>query len=230
MVDGARQSPYPIVRLICPEIDTQRGLYQASSLGSHAFCPALCMNSWHCTVILFLALLTPPPSLFRSPFPFSPFPFSPLLQLKQKALGEIYRKLLSLEKTSKDAALLVNWRDPSKGGGGGRGGQATGAVSVLGDYALTVHQLLEQRIGHRPSSLTVAQVNAMLDRLVKCADAEERTKFFQVPPPPPGRPRRLGSTLRTPSKPAPKPVPKPVPKPSFCQRSQRRLNTAPLVR
>ncbi len=96
--------------------------------------------------------------------------------MKQKTLGEIYCDLQNLPKTHPDAEIIRNWRDPTKGGSGR---SKSGKAPVqFGDFTEILHRVIAARSSTPESTKTIAEVNALLDRLAAAPDLKGRKDVF----------------------------------------------------
>ena len=94
--------------------------------------------------------------------------------LKQKSIGSMYIKLLLLQKTHPDASRIANWKDPTRQGSSGRVGSA-----VVGEFADVLMEVLGSRVSSSPSSLTIGDVNGLLDRLARAPGNDAQAKVFE---------------------------------------------------
>ncbi|KAH9886097.1 ATP-dependent DNA ligase [Xylariomycetidae sp. FL2044] len=76
--------------------------------------------------------------------------------LKESVIGKLLVKLMSIDRYSKDADIILNWKKPVEAGAG---------VSA-GDFAGRCYHVLSKRpILTGPGDMTIADVNEMLDKL-----------------------------------------------------------------
>ncbi|KAF2397905.1 DNA ligase [Trichodelitschia bisporula] len=89
--------------------------------------------------------------------------------MKEKTIGKLLVRVLGINKTSEDAHALMNWRVP--------GGNAS---KTAGDFALRCYEVISKRpIRTQVGSMTIAQVNEMLDRLSFVSKEDEQYPIFQ---------------------------------------------------
>ena len=88
--------------------------------------------------------------------------------LKEKGIGKIFIKLMKINKTSPDAFALINWKLPGM------------RSAATGDFAGRCYEVIRKRpMRTSPGSLTVAQVNDMLDRLSLSNKEEQQLPIME---------------------------------------------------
>ncbi|CAZ83843.1 unnamed protein product [Tuber melanosporum] len=90
--------------------------------------------------------------------------------LKEKTIGRLLVKVMKINKDSDDGYSLINWKQP-------------GTSKSAGDFALRCYEIIRKRpMRTTPGSLTISQVNSMLDRLSLASKEEEQlpimTEFY----------------------------------------------------
>ncbi|KAI5810962.1 putative DNA ligase [Peziza echinospora] len=107
--------------------------------------------------------------------------------LKEKTLAQLIIKTLKINKSSEDAQSLINWKLPpaniaSKplfGGGGGNKGVAQSVSGSAGDFAGRCYAVIKKRpMLSEFGSLTIDEVNELLDRLSVCSKEEQQLPIF----------------------------------------------------
>ncbi|KAL3417729.1 DNA ligase I [Phlyctema vagabunda] len=94
----------------------------------------------------------------------------PMYGLKEKAIGKLICKMLNLPPTSEDGYNLINWKLPG----------LSSASRMAGDFAGRCYEVLKKRqMRSSPGTLTIAEVNVMLDRLAAASKEDEQLPIFQ---------------------------------------------------
>ncbi|RDW94914.1 DNA ligase-3 [Coleophoma crateriformis] len=94
----------------------------------------------------------------------------PMYGLKEKGIGKIICKMLNLTDRSEDGYNLLNWKLP---------GQTT-ATRMAGDFAGRCFEVLRKRqLRTMPGDLTIAEVNALLDKLAAASKEDEQLPIFE---------------------------------------------------
>lgn len=90
--------------------------------------------------------------------------------LKEKTIGKLLVRVMKIDKNSSDAYNLLNWKLP--------GVSSTSAMA--GDFAGRCYEVISKRpIKTTPGSLTIGQVNEMLDRLSAAQKEENQLPIFE---------------------------------------------------
>jgi DNA ligase-4 len=89
--------------------------------------------------------------------------------LKEKTIGKLFVKILGINKNSDDASALINWKLP---------GQRTSTTA--GDFAARCNEVIGKRaILFERGKRTIADVNAMLDKLSVVSKENEQQKILE---------------------------------------------------
>ncbi|GAB7343872.1 hypothetical protein MBLNU457_1835t2 [Dothideomycetes sp. NU457] len=90
--------------------------------------------------------------------------------LKEKTIGKLLVKVMKIDKNAEDAQNLLNWKLP--------GYKATTAMA--GDFAGRCYEVLKKRPLHnKPGTLTIADVNEMLDRMSVAQKEDNQREIFE---------------------------------------------------
>jgi len=90
--------------------------------------------------------------------------------LKEKTIGKLLVKAMKIDKNAEDAQNLLNWKLP--------GYKATTAMA--GDFAGRCYEVLKKRpLLTKPGSLTIAEVNEMLDRMSVAQKEDKQLEIFE---------------------------------------------------
>lgn len=92
--------------------------------------------------------------------------------LKEKAIAKVLIKLTKISKDSDDAKQMLNWKLP--------GQLYKAAASTAGDFAGRCYEVLSSRqLRTDYSDMSVAEVNAALDKLSQLGSEDEQVRIFQ---------------------------------------------------
>jgi DNA ligase-4 len=87
--------------------------------------------------------------------------------MKEKSIGKLLVRVMGLNKASEDAESLVNWRLPGK------------YSSAAGDFGARCYEVIKKRpMLTGPGSLTVGEVNILLDQLSLASKEDEQMPLF----------------------------------------------------
>ncbi|KAK8162433.1 DNA ligase 4 [Phyllosticta citrichinensis] len=90
--------------------------------------------------------------------------------LKEKAIGKLLVRVLRIDKNSEDGFNLLNWKLP--------GLKATAAMA--GDFAGRCYEVVLKRpIRTKPGDMTIAEVNAKLDKLSVLSQEDDQLPIFR---------------------------------------------------
>lgn len=91
--------------------------------------------------------------------------------MKERAIGKILVKIMKLDKSSEDAQLLLNWKLPGN----------TSASRMAGDFAGRCYESISKRpIRTTVGSMSIAEVNELLDRLSVAQKDEQQIPIFET--------------------------------------------------
>lgn len=94
----------------------------------------------------------------------------PLYGLKEKAIGKLLVRAMRIHKDSDDGSLLMNWKTPGPGI----------ASRLAGDFPGRCFDVLAKRqMIHNYGSLSVAEVNELLDELALASKEEKQLQIMQ---------------------------------------------------
>jgi len=119
---GETGSPFPLLRLIMPEIDT----------------------------------------------------FRPNVGMKEKMIANCWSDAMGFSRKSTSYLKLVNYTNPE-----------IISSSAVGDFSLVIYEVMKERYGENPSSITIGQVNELLDQLaavkrgVDASSQKKRTEYHR---------------------------------------------------
>jgi DNA ligase-4 len=89
--------------------------------------------------------------------------------LKEKGIGKIIVRMLSIAKGSDDASDVLNWKLPAK----------NTSTQMAGDFAGRCHELLKGRaMVNGKGDMRIAEVNELLDELSKEGKEDAQLKIF----------------------------------------------------
>lgn len=94
----------------------------------------------------------------------------PMYGLKEKTIGKLLIRVLKISKDSEDGFNLINWKLP--------GQRATAAMA--GDFAGRCYDVISRRpIRTEPGSMTIGEVNELLDKLAITSKEEDQLPIFE---------------------------------------------------
>ncbi len=94
--------------------------------------------------------------------------------LKQASIAKTYVGALHLDKNSEDAKRLLNWKDPTKNQG------VELSKLVTGDFGLILEDVLKSRVRSEPSTITLLEVNRLLDELANAITVDDKTNLIRT--------------------------------------------------
>ena len=108
----------------------------------------------------------------------------PVYNLKEASIAKLYCEIHMLPKDHEDAVELMNWRDPTMAAGGGGGRRGGGdwrnmGQSVAGIFPAVLFKVMHKRSPQR-STLTVRQLNKMLDDLYRASKTEKQDRLRKL--------------------------------------------------
>lgn len=90
--------------------------------------------------------------------------------LKEKAIGKLLVRVLRIDKDSEDGFNLLNWKLPGQ----------RAAVAMAGDFAGRCFDVISKRpMRTTPGSLSIGEVNEMLDQLSVMSKEEDQREVFE---------------------------------------------------
>lgn len=106
----------------------------------------------------------------------------PVYNLKEASIAKLYCEIHNLSKETQDYIELVNWRDPTAASGGARRGAGNWrdlGASVAGIFPAVLFKVMQKR-SPIASSLTVRDLNNMLDDLYRASKTEKKDRLGRL--------------------------------------------------